>query len=68
MINDNAYVIDILEDMGILKTFNLADLHEFHEDVPIYLVHGLRMSSFEEGGLMRDKLREKTDGAKFDFY
>lgn len=36
MINDNAYVIDFSEDVGILKTFNIADMHTFNENIPIY--------------------------------
>nr|GEU78214.1 DNA helicase [Tanacetum cinerariifolium] len=33
-INDNAYVVDLLNTMSILKTFNVSDIYEFHsEDV-----------------------------------
>lgn len=48
-INDNAYVI--IEDIGILKTFNTADLHEFYEDIPIYPNSSSRMSFYEEDGI-----------------
>ena len=35
-INDNAYIVDILDDWGISNSFNISDLVEFHEneDIP----------------------------------
>lgn len=48
MINDNADMIDLPEDMRITKKFNITDLHEFCEVVTLYPDYRLRMSSFEE--------------------
>ncbi|XP_012088635.1 uncharacterized protein LOC105647231 [Jatropha curcas] len=43
-INDNAYVLDLHEDMKIFRTFNVADLFPFYSDDD-----HLRSSPFEGG-------------------
>ena len=51
-IRDNAYVVDLLNDMAMSKTFNVGDLYVYHPTKQLYLEYNSRASSFEEGGLM----------------
>ena len=49
-INDNAYVVDLLESYSISSTFNVADLTEFRPDDPLYPDAHSRTSSFSTRG------------------
>ncbi|KAH7550022.1 hypothetical protein JRO89_XS13G0121100 [Xanthoceras sorbifolium] len=46
--NDNAYVLQLPDDWNISNTFNVSNLFEYHEDIPIYLANS-GMSSFPSG-------------------
>jgi hypothetical protein len=46
-INDNAYVVDLLEDLAISSTFNVADIFENFPPEDSEL--NSRTSSFQEG-------------------
>ena len=48
-ISDNAYVVDLPNDMAMFKT-NVADLYEYHPTEQLYPDYNSMTSSFEEGG------------------
>ena len=47
-INDNAYILQLPNDWNISNTFNVSDLSEYHEDVPLYSDNSGR-AHFQEG-------------------
>jgi len=49
-ISDTAYVVDLPSDMAMSKTFNMADLYEYHPIEQLYSDYNSRMSCFDEGG------------------
>ncbi|GKC70830.1 hypothetical protein Tco_1116713 [Tanacetum coccineum] len=48
-INDNAYVVDLLNTMSISKTFNVSDIYEFHSEDVNGGKHSRTSSSKERG-------------------
>ncbi|KAI5329220.1 hypothetical protein L3X38_028617 [Prunus dulcis] len=50
-INNNAYVVDLRYSISISSTFNVADLHEFHDDESIYYDDNSGSSSLEVEGI-----------------
>ena len=48
-ISDNTYVVDLPSAMTMSKTFNVADLYEYHLTERLYPDCNSRTYSFEEG-------------------
>jgi len=53
-ISDNAYILDLPNDMTMSKIFNVADLYAYHPIKQLYLEYNSLVSSFEEGGKMQE--------------
>ncbi|GJX34089.1 transposon ty3-I gag-pol polyprotein, partial [Tanacetum coccineum] len=56
-INDNAYVVDLLNTMSISKTFNVSDIYEFHSEDVNEGKHS-RTSSSKGRGNCEDMIQE----------
>ncbi|GJS95323.1 transposon ty3-I gag-pol polyprotein [Tanacetum coccineum] len=59
-INDNAYVVDLPNNMSISKTFNVSDIYEFHSEDVNEGKHS-RTSSSKERGNDEDMIQELAE-------
>ena len=61
-VSDSAYVVDLQSYMAMSKTFNVADLYDYHPTGQLYPDYNSRMSSFEGGGTdIGEQSRNKPD-------
>ena len=49
-ISDNTYVMGLLNNMAMSKTFNVVDLYAYYPTKQLYPEYNSRASSFKEGG------------------
>jgi len=47
-INDNAYVVDFPNNVTMFKTFNVADIYEYHPTKQLYHDYNSRTSSLKK--------------------
>lgn len=57
-INDNAYMVELLEDMAISNTFNVVDLFAYHPDEPMNADSNSRKSFLEKWETDVEQLEE----------
>ena len=51
-INDNTYVVTLSSDMAMFKTFNVADLYDYHPTEQLYPDYNSRTVLLKRKGLM----------------